>query len=73
MAAVVVVVAEAVQVPRLGALAAVAVPGLAGFVARWAGAAAAVPVRAAVPGPGPVAVREALAGRQPSEEAEPAA
>jgi len=47
--------------------------GLARFVALWAAAGVAVPERAAVPGPGPVAAWEVLGARQPSEEAEPAA
>ena len=46
---------------------------MAGFVALWAAAGAAVLARAAVLVPGPAAVREVLAERQPSEEAEPAA
>jgi hypothetical protein len=71
--AAVVVAAEAARALRPAALVAAGVLGLAGFVALWAAAGAAVPVRAAVPGPGPEAAREVLGGRQPSEEAEPAA
>ena len=70
-----VVVAEAgaARALRPAALVAEGVSGLAGFVALWAAAGAAVLARVAVPGPGPVAAREVLAERQPSEEAEPAA
>ena len=50
---------------RPAALAAAGVLGLAGFVALWAAAGAAVPARAAVPMPGPVAAQVALGGRQP--------
>jgi hypothetical protein len=73
VAAVVVAAAEATRALRPAALAAEAVLGLAGFVALWAAAGAAVLARAAVPGPGPAAVRVALGGRQPSEGAEPVA
>jgi hypothetical protein len=73
VAAVVVAAAEAARALRPAALVAAGVSGLAGFVALWAAAGAAVLARAAVPGPGPAAVRVALGGRQPSEEAEPAA
>ena len=69
----VVAAAEAARALRPAAWEAVAVLGLAGFVALWAAAGAAVLARAAVPGPGPAAVRVALGGRQPSEEVEPAA
>jgi hypothetical protein len=72
-AAVVVAEAGAARALRPAALVARGVLGLAGFVALWAAAGAAVLARAAVPGPGPAAVRVALGGRQPSEEAEPAA
>ena len=73
MAAVVVAAAEAARAPRPAALVAAEVSGLAGFVALWAAAGAAVPARAAVLVPGPEAAREVLGVRQPSEEAEPAA
>jgi hypothetical protein len=67
------VAAEAAQALRPAVLAAAGVLGLAGFVALWAAAGAAVPARAAVLVPGPEAAREVLGVRQPSEEAEPAA
>jgi hypothetical protein len=66
-AAAVVVVAEAgaARAPRPAALVARGVLGLAGFVALWAAAGAAVLARAAVPGLGPAAVREVSGARQP--------
>ena len=67
--AAVVVAAEAARALRPAALVAAGVLGLAGFVALWAAAGAAVLARAAVPGQGPAAVREVLGGLQPSEEA----
>ena len=70
---VVVVAAAAARALRPAALVAAGVLGLAGFVALWVAAGAAVPARAAVPGQGPAVVREVLGVRQPSEEAEPAA
>ena len=73
MAAVVEAAAEAARALRPAVLAEAGVLGLAGFVALWAAAGAAVPARAAVPGPGPEAAWEVLGVRQPSEEAEPAA
>ena len=73
VAAVVVAAAEAARAPRPAALVAAEVSGLAGFVALWAAAGAAVPARAAVLVPGPEAAREVLGVRQPLEEAEPAA
>jgi hypothetical protein len=73
VAAVVVAAAEAARAPRPAALVAAEVSGLAGFVALWAAAGAAVPARAAVLVPGPEAAQEVLAERQPSEEAESAA
>jgi hypothetical protein len=65
VAAVVVAAAEAARALRPAALVAAAVLGLAGFVALWAAAGAAVLARAAVPGPGPEAVREVLGARRP--------
>ena len=61
--------AEAARALRPAALVARAVLGLAGFVALWAAAGAAVLARAAVPGPRPAAVREVSGARQPPAEA----
>jgi len=60
-----VVAAGAARALRPAALVARGVLGLAGFVALWAAAGAAVLARAAVPGPGPAAVREVSGARQP--------
>ncbi len=49
----------AAQVPRPRALAVQAASGLAGFVALWVGAGAAVLAQAAAPVPGPEAARGA--------------
>ena len=73
VAAVVVAVAEAARALRPEALVARGVSGLAGFVALWAAAGAAVPVRAAVPGPGPEAAQEVSGARQPPVVVAPAA
>jgi hypothetical protein len=64
-AAVVVAEVGAARALRPAALVARGVSGLAGFVALWAAAGAAVLARAAVPGPGPAAVREVSGARQP--------
>ncbi len=63
----------AAQVPRPRALAVQAASGLAGFVALWVGAGAAVLAQAAAPVPGPEAAREAPGGRQLSAGAVAAA
>jgi hypothetical protein len=73
VAAVVVAAAEAARALRPAALVAAGVLGLAGFVALWAAAGAAVLARAAVPGPGPAAVREVLGAQQPPVAVAPAA
>jgi hypothetical protein len=65
VAAVVAAAEEAARALRPAALVAPGVLGLAGFVALWAAAGAAVPARAAVLVPGPAAVREVLGARQP--------
>jgi hypothetical protein len=63
----------AAQVPRPRALAVQAASGLAGFVALWVGAGAAVLAQAAAPVPGPEAARGAPGGRQLSAGAVAAA